>query len=87
MKIGVLKILAKLTRKRLCQSLFLNKVAGLKVELCQMSVRKPLQSTLQLFNSNFLELGWIAVIMSFYGFIKSFAVSLDKTKILSIKHS
>ena len=68
-KIGVLKILAKLTRKHMFQSLFFNKFGGLKVELCQMSVRKSLQCTLQLSNSNFLDLDWIAVIMTFYGFI------------------
>ena len=41
-KKGVLRNFAKFTGKRLCQSLFYNKVAGLRPQACNFIIKEPL---------------------------------------------
>ena len=52
-KKGVLRNLAKFTRKHLCQSLFFNKVAGLRHQACNF-IKK--ESLAQVFSSEFCKI-------------------------------
>ena len=59
-KKGILRNFAKLTRKRLCQSLFLNKIAGFRPQICNFIKKRDSRAGVFLINlAKFLIISFI----------------------------